>query len=468
MSTSRAGATAPRATIPTHRKLLWAAVATGIFLLSLTALGWLLERTRLVDGAYLDPDSTDRATLVSLEPAGDGSKLQLQVGACPRALVPATRGERDFRVLIAGGSFAQGTPFGCDPQDGQVRQGMTPIGGTSDWLQVMLELDHPERDIQVINLGISRARARNLVDLVDTMIELQPDLVVILAGNNDTQPPPDETHQVLADWPAYRAAHELMWPATSGGGNAGLRYDPAMMRSMAEAFERSLRDAVTALRRHGVAVMLGTLPINARWDGRMGDASVLDLPPDWKVPKPWPMIAEAILGAPLVQTCDEGGISDEQRSLLEALPCAAQARTATCAPPESAAEAWLTLADRCPTMHTRPSMNRSVQALAEATAGVHLVDVDAAFRQVGPGGLASPDMFMDYCHATWRGYHLTARTILDAIHTAGLLPAPAQPADLDPETLVELRAWQDVATAVPRFHLGAQPRPPAGSDDQPE
>jgi lysophospholipase L1-like esterase len=455
-----------RPAIPTRRKLVWAAVVTAGFLLLITVLGSVLERTRVVDGAYLDPDSADRSMLVSLEPVGDGNQRELRAGACHRALVPAQRLEGSLRVLIVGGSYAQGTPYGCDPQDGQVRQGMTHQGATSDWLQAVLERAHPGQPLQVINLGLSRARSRNLVELVDTMLELEPDLVVVLAGNNDTQPPPDDTHQVLADWPAYRAAHELLWPAASAGSNAGLSYDPQMMEAMAQDFEHNLELLVTTLRQHDLAVLLGTLPVNARWDGRMGTDSVLDMPSDWKVPKPWPMLAATMLGAPLEQRCDEAILDDQQRGLLRALPCAELARHAACAPEREALAAWQALADRCPTMHTRPSMNDFIRAQAQRGEGVHLVDVDAAFLAASLDGLPDPNLFMDYCHATWRGYHLTALSIADAIHEAGLLPSPAQPPNPDPQAIIEQLGWHEVPLAAPRFRLGTS-APPAAARGAP-
>ena len=183
-----------------------------------------------------------------------------------------------------------------------MRQGMTKQGATSDWLQAMLERTNPRDPVQVINLGISRARTDKLVDLVDTMLE--PELVVILAGNNDTQPPPDATHELLADWPAYRAAHELL-----------------------------------------------------------------------------------------------------------------------------------------------------------------LADVQAAFLAQSDDGLPDPALFMDYCHATWRGYHATARTILDVIHSAGLLPPPDRPVDLGPEAMLRAKGWQDLPNAVPRLQI--QPNPPPAERGSP-
>lgn len=459
-----------RPPLSTGRKLLWAAVVTGGFLLLLTAVGYLLERTRVVDGSYLDPDSTDRAMLVSLEPVGDGSQKELRAGACYRALVPTQRVEGSLRVLIVGGSYAQGIPYGCDPQDGQVRQGMTHQGATSDWLQAMLERDHPGMPLQVINLGLSRARSRNLVELADTMLTLEPDVVVVLAGNNDTQPPPDDTHQILADWPAYRAAHELLWPATSTGSNAGMSYDNGTMEAMAQDFENNLELLVTTFRERDVTVLLATLPVNARWDGRMGDGTVLDAPPTWKVPKPWPMLAATVLGGPLEQYCDDDALDEAQRRVLDALPCGELARRATCAPEASALESWQALADRCPTMHTRPSMNDFVRELAARSQGVHLVDVDAAFLAASPDGLPDPGLFMDYCHATWRGYHLTASSIHAVLHQAGLLSPPAQPGDHSPQAIIDRYGWHDVPSASPRFRMGAaspHPPPPAAGA-QPE
>ena len=77
-----------------------------------------------------------------------------------------------FRVFVQGASTVVGFPF--------YKNGSFPR-----LLKHRLSLTFPEKNIEVINTGITAVNSYTLWDLTDKIIEQEPDLVIIYAGHNE-------------------------------------------------------------------------------------------------------------------------------------------------------------------------------------------------------------------------------------------------------------------------------------------
>lgn len=83
-----------------------------------------------------------------------------------------TKTDSTFRVFVQGASTVVGFPF--------YRGGSFPR-----MLKHRLSLTFPEKNIEVINTGITAVNSYTLWDLTDDIIDQKPDLVIIYAGHNE-------------------------------------------------------------------------------------------------------------------------------------------------------------------------------------------------------------------------------------------------------------------------------------------
>ncbi len=83
-----------------------------------------------------------------------------------------TKTDNTFRVFVQGASTVVGFPF--------YKNGSFPR-----LLQHRLSLTFPDKNIEIINTGITAVNSYTLWDLTDKIIEQKPDLVIIYAGHNE-------------------------------------------------------------------------------------------------------------------------------------------------------------------------------------------------------------------------------------------------------------------------------------------
>lgn len=77
-----------------------------------------------------------------------------------------------FRIVVQGGSTAAGFPFGR-------------WGSLSGMLQQRFKRLYPEKHIEIINTAMASVNSYTLLDFVDEIVAIKPDLVLIYAGHNE-------------------------------------------------------------------------------------------------------------------------------------------------------------------------------------------------------------------------------------------------------------------------------------------
>jgi len=85
---------------------------------------------------------------------------------------PANKSTNTFRVFTFGGSTTYGEPYG---------QG----GSFSYWLKRYLQELHPDRNIEVINCGVSGYGSSRVLQIVNEAVRYDPDLFVVYTGQNE-------------------------------------------------------------------------------------------------------------------------------------------------------------------------------------------------------------------------------------------------------------------------------------------
>lgn len=80
--------------------------------------------------------------------------------------------EGSFRIVVQGGSTAAGFPYGR-------------WGSLSGMLQQRFKRLYPEKNIEIINTAMSSVNSFTLLDFVEEIIELKPDLILVYAGHNE-------------------------------------------------------------------------------------------------------------------------------------------------------------------------------------------------------------------------------------------------------------------------------------------
>lgn len=83
-----------------------------------------------------------------------------------------TKNENTYRIFVLGGSTTAGFPH-------------PPNGSFPRILKDFLQIEYPFIEFEVINLGISAVNSITLRDIIDEVLNEDPDLIIIYAGHNE-------------------------------------------------------------------------------------------------------------------------------------------------------------------------------------------------------------------------------------------------------------------------------------------
>ncbi len=374
-----------------------------------------------------------------------------------RELVRLPKPKGVVRVLFAGASTVEGFPL---PRN------LT----SSQFLQRMLQHLMPDREVEVINLGLTAVASFPVRKVAEqAMGATEPDLLLLYGGHNEffgasgmaslqsmgRSPWAMETVYRFRQSALVQVTRDVFMapPASLRESRKHLLEVMAAADSVPpddplhEAARHSLvenfRHIIERARTQDVPVVISTLVSNERslvplasfegdlalalredWRRRLAEASRLaDTEPQRSVEAYSRLVAEAPRHAAAVyglaralETVGETAAAEHFRRArdLDALP-------------------WRANRDK----------NNALRELA-AAAGVALADSEAVFSKAA-GGATSWAQFYDHVHPSLYGQALLARALLDAIMEHRLLP-------VDPTRLGDLPGWREMARA-----LGANP-----------
>ncbi|MGH0028890.1 MAG: GDSL-type esterase/lipase family protein [Myxococcota bacterium] len=326
-----------------------------------------------------------------------------------------------YRIFLYGGSTIVGAP-------------VTELSYLAQ-LEFWLERLSPDRPVQIVNFAVNGRPSGYALAELERTLPHRPDLVIVLTAHNDFQRWKPE-----GDWDRLRrsiggvleqtaVARTLRRAGYAVRDRAGVLpelrpplwivpedRDGERFRERAEGYRTNTREIVRRTREAGVPLILATGPANlSDWPPVHRFVHDADYAP--RMQAIWDRIRQGDLaGAEAgLQRGSETYPGDAMIAWLTGRLAAARGDT-------SEAAAFFDLAADLDPIPWRvlTAFNDHVRELGLA-AGVHLADVDAAFRREAADGLVGWELVADNCHPTPYGGAILARELLLAMARAGLL-----------------------------------------------
>jgi len=365
------------------------------------------------------------------------------------ANVPDARGEAfacvktpaTCRIFCLGGSTTAGWPYQHN-------------AGFPSQLQARLSLLFPQRNFEVINVGISAINSYSVLDFTRELLRYQPDLFLIYMGHNEfygalgaastrsigLSRPLIKFYmrlerlklvQLLRDGlgrlrraPAAAGPHETLMESMVGDKKI-LPDSPRYRRARAD-FSANLDEILAMIRKAGVPVLVSTLVSNIADQPPFESAFT----PGFQRQAEWQAL-ERQGDAALARGAHAAALAFfRQAAALDSLPAALSYKMGQC-------QRWLgdSLTARRLLERARDLDALRFRASAEFNAvirrvcrerGVPVVETEAAFIQAAPQGLIGHTLMLDHLHPGSPGYLLMADAFCRTMATDSLIVPTAQ------------------------------------------
>ncbi|MBZ0272072.1 hypothetical protein K8I61_08545 [bacterium] len=413
------------------KRLVFATVPTAITLVAATAMLNHLESENLIE--TWRPDDRAVYTGAILESRDNGRRLRTASAPMVHQEFTAVPASGVTRVVMAGASFMMGSPY--VHQDGGVN--IPNVGGIPNWLDAELTARFPSRRFEVINAAVGSMNSFAVRAVVCEMLRAKPHIVVVATGNNEGYVPATRFNETLHKWTLYRSLKRALKPGVALDRRSYFTPQDPDTERIAAGYRENVKEMVERCGKAGVRLVLCTLPIHLTYRGDL--VTTHGLPTQ----------------EPLGDKHYRRGIKQAQAGFHEL----AIESFSKCPSPAWAAyrigrslgalgrfkearELLKVSVELNPSNRQRPSCNAFVREIAIGT-DVALADLERAAEKHSPNGIPSATLFMDYCHMTWRGYHLMALEIVDAILARGwVTPGDGEPKDSpDVDRVIATRGW---------------------------
>lgn len=394
---------------------------------------------------YEDPFVGFSAVHPLFVPNADGTRLEIPKARQTHFCFDSFAAEKptdEFRIFVLGGSTVQGRPYAIQTS-------------FTTWLELSLQAADPSRRWEVVNCGGVSYATYRLVPILEELLAYRPDLFIFCEGHNEFLE--DRTYDeikyaprivawpheqlsrlrlytllraVTASWRAERpgagrpqttlgpeADARLDWQ----GGMEAYHRDEAWQRDVMAHFDFNVRRMAAICRQAGVPLLLVNPVSNLDWPpfkaehradltgGERAEFDALLAAARRQMPSG---LAQAI--APLRQAtaidplhagawytlgkcCLELGMWDEAREAL------VRAKDL----------------DVCPLRMLEP-MKQLLRDAAVQT-GTPLVDADALFAALSPGGIPGGAWLVDHVHPSIEGHQVLAAAVADELARMGLV-----------------------------------------------
>lgn len=447
--------------------LLAGALAMSLLLLLMVEGFLRLTGLGAPDAAHASRLKYQQIYLPILAPGerADGTPiLQIADTRLPYQSILAQKPRNGLRVFTFGGSAAAGLGF-------------SPNVTFARHLERMLEAAYPERQVEVMNLGIVAIAARQVEVLVRHVCEsYEPDVMIVYSGNNEFLEVHAEKYAAahanlfsslrdrLLQTHLYRLVDRLLRGPPRAPSLAeqdfsaddlrmtqdeliqSVEMAPEEIREITADYGETMRRIAGAASAAQVPVVLMTVASNWKWRGRE------DLPDSWLdevvPPDGRPRAERQRAALDVLAERIDAAAPDEVSPLRFERAVAA----------ESVGDYALARDEYRAAMNSDPHLRRALDAMAEEVRGAArereaaLVDVIAVLERQAKHGIVGHDEFYDYVHLTPRGAVRVAEALFRKLVAAGILPETgfdpgayararlALEASLD-EDLLPVREW---------------------------
>jgi len=345
----------------------------------------------------------------------------------------------ELRVVLIGGSMAQGLPY--------QRYGM---GGVTDWLQAFLEQSYPDMRPTVFNACVGGLDSLGVAERTKNISRLDPDALIVLSGNNEGLIV-DRAVQALHRWIVFRAMRKLLLGDVDPAKRPP-HLEPAADAATIDAWLRQNLETVGAItERADIPLVLATMPINMKWSGTVMPAA------DEAYARrglgfPRELDADIQSGLRLCEAGDvAGAMASFRRSQDEVVRLLATGQCLEDHGRISEARAtYEELISHFPMGRARPSFNETIRQVVQNHDHVCLADVEAEYLLLDPNGLPDPTLWVDNCHMHWRGYGWVATQLFEAMLAGEVLPALPTGRGSPPtlEETIRVQGWGRLLTEI--------------------
>ncbi len=311
------------------------------------------------------------------------------------------KGENTYRVFVIGGSSAAGFPY-------------SPNGSFDKYIRKRLELLYPNFRIEVINSAMTATNSYTMRDLINGILDQQPDLILMYGGHNEyygalgvgsmeslgNSPTlinfmlslnKFKTIQLLRNSIAKLVGLFSAQEATSGtlmarmAADQKIFYGSDVHRAGIKQFETNVDGLLSAIKNKGVKCIVGKLAANLK------DQS--------------PFISEATAEFPSADSIYQMG-----RKFLR------EGNT------EEAHRLFIKAKDLDALKFRAPSeINEILDSLARKY-DFPIVDIESQFDKISPDSIVGNNLMTDHLHPTLEGYQLMGRSFFAKMISEEYLP----------------------------------------------
>ena len=333
-----------------------------------------------------------------------------------------------LRVFVLGESTTAGFPFHVN-------------GSFAGFLEDELRATYPDRQIDVINAGMSAISSYVVLDFAKQLAKYEPDLFLVYTGHNEfygalgaasaraaSSRPATLLEMRLANLRTYQLVCNTIFRVRSNPaerqstgrslmatmiGERSIRMDAPIHTQAEQVFRDNLTDIIETAQQHHIPVIVSTVTSNLR-----------DLPP---FDSAHAATVDAAQGAAIDARIASGDIHELEKAVAMDTTYAAGhyslARALEGDPVLSTVRAEYVRARDHDVVHFRACtiFNDIIRDVASAH-HVPLLDMDGVFAAQTPGRVPGLDLFLEHLHPNLRGAMLMAAAFLDAMQDHGIVP----------------------------------------------
>lgn len=314
----------------------------------------------------------------------------------------SSKTENSFRVFVLGESSAAGYPY-------------MPLGSFSRYIRKRLEVSYPNKNIEVVNLGMTAVSSYTIRDFAKEVIKQKPDVVLIYTGHNEyygalgvgsleslgksrtivnlyLQLIHFKTVELLKDFLQWSAklifGEEKQKTGTLMSRMAreqSIEYNSDDYKSGIEQFDGNMRDVIEMCKEVNIPLIFGTLASNL------------------KDQKPF--------------------VSKNENEKYSAIKIYNLANDEYKKGNYRKADSLYRLAKDYDMLRFRaPEKINQIIKKYHAEYGIDVVDIDSIFAAESPNGIVGNNLMTDHLHPTLAGFQIIGKAFYEKMKEKNLLP----------------------------------------------
>ena len=387
---------------------------------------------------------------------------------------PVEKAPDAFRIFVLGGSSAYGYPYGHN-------------GSMSKFLLQRLQASYPAKAFEVVNVAMPAINSYSLLDMLDEVLQQQPDALLVYAGHNEyygalgagsieslggsraitrlyLKLQRYRTFLLLR----YQSENVKRWLASKA--NAAGREQATLMERMVankeiawgsrtfdrgvNQFRANMTDIVRRANDAGVPVYLATLASNLKDQRPFISVATGNMPGADLQQEIRNLQALELTGKPAEALARYRQLAEQDSGYAELY-----FRMGKCLQTlqryDAAGAAFRKARDLDALRFRAPGVFNDILRDIAAADGDFLVDTEAAFANASPHGLMGRELFLEHLHPNVRGYFLMGREVAQAILQTGALPMDWGAAmTADDSTLWQRRGVTELDLEVAKIRIG--------------